>query len=230
MKLIKRILILIIIIIVAATCLIIGQGYQMYVDAIEEENIAEKIKSIKKDKNYISIDELPKEYIDAVVAAEDHRFYRHSGIDIKSIGRAIVTDIKARSIVEGGSTITQQLTKNIYFTQKKKFSRKIAEALMAIELEKNCSKDEILELYVNTSYFGDGYTGVKEACEGYFGKDTKDMDLNECTLLAGIPNAPSIYAPTKNLDLAKQRQKQVIEKMIKYGYLTEEEADKIAEI
>lgn len=202
----------------------------MYVDAIEEENIAEKIKSIKKDKNYISIDELPKEYIDAVVAAEDHRFYRHSGIDIKSIGRAIVTDIKARSIVEGGSTITQQLTKNIYFTQKKKFSRKIAEALMAIELEKNCSKDEILELYVNTSYFGDGYTGVKEACEGYFWKDTKDMDLNECTLLAGIPNAPSIYAPTKNLDLAKQRQKQVIEKMIKYGYLTEEEADKIAEI
>lgn len=230
MKLIKRIIIFIIILGVAITCLMIGQGYQMYIEAIEEEPISEKIQNIKKDKNYITIDQLPKEYTDAVVAAEDHRFYKHNGIDIRSIGRAIITNIKAKALVEGGSTITQQVAKNIYFTQKKQFTRKIAEALMAIELEKNCNKEEILELYVNTSYFGEGYTGVKEACEGYFEKEPKDMNLNESTLLAGIPNAPSIYAPTKNLDLAKQRQKQVIEKMIKYGYLTQQEADKIMKI
>lgn len=98
---------------------------------------------------------------------------------------------------------------------------------MALEIEKNYDKDEILELYLNTSYFGDGYYTVKEACRGYFNKELNEMTDYEAILLAGIPNAPSVYAPTKNPDLAKQRQKQVMEKMIKYGYLTETEAENI---
>ena len=98
---------------------------------------------------------------------------------------------------------------------------------MAFEIEKRYEKDFILELYLNTSYFGDGYYTVKEAAQGYFGKEPKDMTDSECILLAGIPNAPSAYSPTKNPELAKQRQKQVINKMIKYKYLTQEEADKI---
>ena len=98
---------------------------------------------------------------------------------------------------------------------------------MAYEIERNCSKDEILELYVNTSYFGDGYYCVGDAAEGYFGKEPKDMDEYESSMLAGIPNAPSVYAPTKNPDLASQRQRQVLEKMVKYGYISEDEKENI---
>ena len=166
-------------------------------------------------------------YINAVISVEDRRFFSHPGIDIIAIGRAVINDIKAMSFVEGGSTITQQLAKNIYFTQEKKITRKIAEVFMAFEIEKNYDKDEILELYLNTSYFGDGYYTVKEASRGYFGKEPEDMTDYECIMLAGIPNAPSVYAPTKNPDLAKQRQRQVAEKMIENGYLTEEEAEEI---
>ena len=115
-------------------------------------------------------------YINAVISVEDHRFYKHPGIDIISIGRAVINDIKAMSFVEGGSTITQQLAKNIYFTQEKKIERKIAEVFMAFDIEKKYDKNEILELYVNTSYFGDGYYTVKEASRGYFAKEPPDPD------------------------------------------------------
>lgn len=163
-------------------------------------------------------------YIDAVISVEDHRFYKHNGIDLIAIARAVINDLKAMDLVEGGSTITQQLAKNIYFTQEKKFTRKIAEIFMAFNIEKNYSKEEILELYFNTSYFGDGYYTVKEACRGYFYKELNEMTKYEMILLAGIPNAPSVYAPTKNPELARRRQKQVIDKMIKYKYLTQEDA------
>lgn len=188
------------------------------------------VKDIRNQENFCTIDELPDDYINAVIAVEDRRFYKHNGIDIISIGRAVVTDIKEMAFVEGGSTITQQIAKNNLFTQEKKATRKIAEIFAARDLEKYCTKDEIFELYVNTSYFGDGYYCVKDASNGYFDKDPKDMDLYESTLLAGIPNAPSVYAPTKNPDLAKQRQAQVIDKMISNGYLTEEKAKEIIEV
>ncbi len=203
--------------------------YNMYKEAIDKISIEDKVKEIQSKENYTKVSELPQMYINAVISVEDHRFYKHHGIDIIAIGRAIVSDIKAMSFVEGGSTITQQLAKNIYFTQEKKIERKIAEVFMAFEIEKRYNKNEILELYLNTSYFGDGYYTVKEASRGYFGKDPIEMSDSECIMLAGIPNAPSVYAPTKNLKLAKQRQKQVIEKMIKNKYLTQEEADKILE-
>ena len=201
----------------------------MYKDAINKISIEDKVKKIQSKENYTKVSELPQMYINAVISVEDHRFYKHPGIDIIAIGRAVVNDIKAMSLVEGGSTITQQLAKNIYFTQEKKFERKIAEVFIAFEIEKRYNKNEILELYLNTSYFGDGYYTVKEASRGYFGKDPIEMSDSECIMLAGIPNAPSVYAPTKNPELAKQRQKQVIEKMIKNKYLTQEEADKILE-
>ena len=174
-------------------------------------------------------EEISQIFKDAVISVEDHRFYKHNGIDIIAIARAFVNDIKAMKFVEGGSTITQQLAKNIYFTQEKKITRKIAEVFMAFEIEKEYDKNQILELYLNTSYFGDGYYTVKEACKGYFNKELKEMTDYECILLAGIPNAPSVYAPTKNPELAIQRQKQVMNKMVEYEYLTQEEANKILE-
>lgn len=227
MKFIKKIVITIVILISLFVGVIFYQGYDLYSDAIEKMPIEKMISEIQGQENFCTIEEMPKDYINAVIAVEDRRFYKHNGIDLISIGRAVVTDIKAMALVEGGSTITQQIAKNELFTQEKKATRKIAEIFAARDIEKACSKDEIFELYVNTSYFGDGYYCVKDAARGYFDKEPKDMNLYECTLLAGIPNAPSVYAPTKNPDLAKQRQVQVVNKMIENGYLTEEEAKDI---
>lgn len=229
MKKILKIVIISILIILSIILLVISGGYTMYKKALEDTPLERKVQSIRERANYIQIKDLPTTYINAVISVEDHRFFDHNGIDIIAIARATINDIRAMELVEGGSTITQQLAKNLYFTQEKVLERKIAEVFMAWEIEANYSKDEILELYLNSSYFGDGYYTVKEASRGYFKKEPKDMTVYECILLAGIPNAPSIYAPTKNPELAKQRQQQVMKRMIKYGYLTEDEAKKINE-
>lgn len=225
MKLIKKVISICIVLIILFICLVIGLGYFMYKDAVDETDLKTKVEEFKADKNYIAYDELPEEYIKAVIAVEDQRFNKHSGIDIISIGRAIVTNIQEKRIVQGGSTITQQLAKNMYFTQEKSFARKVAEIFVVCDLEKNYTKDEIFELYVNISYFGDGYYGIGEAAQGYFNKLPKDMTLAECTLIAGIPNAPSVYAPTKNPDLVIERQRQVIRKMVDNKALKDEEAE-----
>ncbi len=217
---------------VCVTCLggftVAGQGYQMYRDAVEEVSLKDKVAAIRGKEGYTSLKDLPQVYLDAVVSVEDHRFYRHFGIDPVALGRAVLHDIQAGRYVEGGSTITQQLAKNLYFTQEKELSRKVAEVLMARELEKTYTKDEILELYVNSIYFGDGYYTAGEACRGYFGKEPKDMNEYECTLLAGIPNAPGRYAPTKSQELAEKRQMQVLRRMEACGYFSQEEAETVA--
>ena len=224
-----KVVVLVVLILLSIALLFVGNGYTMYKEAIESIPLEEKVNQIREKENYTKLSELPQIYIDAVVSVEDHRFYQHPGIDVIAIGRAFINDIIAMRYVEGGSTITQQLAKNIYFTQEKKMTRKIAEMFMAFQIERNLSKEEILELYLNTSYFGDEYDTVKEASKGYFGKEPNEMTDGECVMLAGIPNAPSVYAPTVNPDLAKQRQKQVLDKMVKYEYLTQEEADTIYE-
>ena len=229
-KVIKKILFIVFILVIIAVSIgliVVQSGYDMYKGALEQVSLNDKIESIREKDNYTKIEDVPQIYIDAVISVEDHRFYKHNGIDLIAIGRATINDIKEWDFVEGGSTITQQLAKNIYFTQEKQITRKIAEVFMAFDIEKNYEKDEILELYLNTSYYGDGYYTIKEACKGYFNKELNEMTDYECILLAGIPNAPSIYAPTKNPELAKQRQRQVMNKMIENKYLTQEEADEI---
>lgn len=227
MKILKRVILVVLLVIMGIGAWFIGSGYNMYKDALKQMPLEEKIESIRKKENYTKIEEVPQMYINAVVSVEDHRFYNHKGVDVIAISRALINDMKAMEFIEGGSTITQQIAKNIYFTQEKQITRKIAESFMASKIEKNYEKEEILELYINTSYYGDGYYTLKEACRGYFNKELNEMTDYECILLAGIPNAPSIYSLTQNPELAKQRQKQVIKKMIKYGYLTEEKANDI---
>ena len=151
------------------------RGYGMYKNAIEKEPIDEKFVKIMEDENYCETDEVPQIFLDAIIAVEDRRFYQHKGIDMISIGRAVIVDFITRDFTEGGSTITQQITKNEYFTQNKNFYRKIAEAFVAKDIENEYSKDEILEIYYNTNYYGNGYYGVYDACHGYFGKDPIDM-------------------------------------------------------
>ena len=227
MKNLKKFLIVIILIVLSILALLIGQGYKMYKEAISTMPLSQKVESIKSQKDYTSLSEIPKIYTVAVISVEDHRFEKHHGIDVIAIARAAFNDIRTMSLVEGGSTITQQLAKNMYFTQEKKITRKIAEVFMSYEIEKNYSKDEILELYVNTIYYGNNYYNIKSASLGYFDKLPKDLNSSECTMLAGIPNAPSLYNPKATTKLAKQRQKQVIQKMIKYGNLNKEDANKI---
>lgn len=226
-KVILKVLIILLIIALSIGLVIVGTGYNMYKEAIEKVPLDEKIKQVKQIENYTTLEEMPEIYKDAVIAVEDHRFYDHGGIDIIAIGRALWNDIKALSFVEGGSTITQQLAKNVYFTQEKELTRKVAEVFMAFQIEEHYEKDEILELYLNTSYFGDGYNTVKEASRGYFEKEPLELTDYEAVMLAGIPNAPSVYAPTQNLELAKQRQKQVLDKLVKYEYINEDEAEEI---
>ncbi len=227
MKIIKKLILFIILVLIALVGIYTSGGYAMYKEALSETPIDVKIQEIKSKKNYTLFEKLPKTYIDAVIAVEDNRFYKHNGVDVIGIARAIINDIRAGELKEGGSTITQQLAKNIYFSQSRELTRKIAETFMAIKIERECSKEEIFELYVNTSYFGDGYYCVGDASQGYFGKDPIDMTAYESTLLAGIPNAPSVYAPTNNFELATQRQKQVINRMVECEYLTSEEAEEI---
>ena len=227
MKIVRNIILAILIICICIAGYIGYQGYDMSKKALKETSIEEKIEEIKSKDNYTTLEEMPQMYKEAVIAAEDHRFYNHGAIDIRSIGRAIVANIKRKKLVEGGSTITQQLAKNTYFTQEKRFTRKVAEVFVAYKYEEKCEKDEILELYLNTSYFGDGCYSVKEASLNYFDKDPINMTEYECIMLAGIPNAPSVYAPTKNPKLAAQRARQVINKMVECKYLSKEEADKI---
>ena len=207
--------------------IVVVEGYSMYSNALERQGLEECVYSIRSKTNYTELNKLPQMYLDAVIAVEDGRFYKHCGIDLFSIGRAFLLDLTTWSLKEGGSTLTQQLAKNLYFTQKKQLSRKVAEVFMALDIEAAYSKDEILELYVNSIYFGDGYYCVRDASMGYFGVEPLQMEAYECTMLAGVPNAPSLYSPSVNLELAKERQHIVIQRMVECGYITDKEAHMI---
>ena len=200
------------------------KGYSMYTAALEKLPIQKAAQEVRAKEGFTPLGELPETYLEAVIAAEDHRFYEHGGIDCIAIGRAVFNDIRTMSFAEGGSTITQQLAKNLYFTQEKELSRKVAEVFMAWNIESSFSKEEILELYVNSIYFGSGCYTVGDACRTYFDKEPAQMTGYECTLLAGIPNAPSVYDLNENPELAQQRQRQVVELMVKYAGLSVEDA------
>ena len=172
----------------------------------------------------IPLTSVPKSLLDATIAVEDSRFYRHCGIDFPGIVRAAWMNIKARRIVEGGSTITQQLSKLLFLTPEKTLRRKIKEALLALQIEHRYSKDEILELYFNQIYFGHGAYGVEAAANTYFGKHAPELTVAESALLAGLPRSPSRYSPYNNPELALKRRAHALRRMAKEGFITEEEA------
>lgn len=227
---IRKLIVLVILIVVIFSAIITGYSYIFYKKTIAKTPIATKIIEIQNEYTYVKKEDLPQYYLDAVVAVEDRRYFSHGAVDYVGIARALVQNIENRAIQEGGSTITQQVAKNLYYMDMGKgnaFIRKIAEVFTSLELEKQYSKEDILEIYVNIIYFGNGYYGIREAAEGYLKKKPEDLTLAEATMLAGIPNAPSVYAPTVNKDLCKSRQKKVISSMVENNYLTEEEANEI---
>ena len=223
---IKLFIILLILLILAATFLfLIGYGY--YSDTLHKKSLTQCVEDLTKKEHFTPFNQLSKDYINAVIAVEDHRYYDHGAVDFIGIARALYTNIRDNEFDEGGSTITQQVAKNIIFNQDKKLIRKIGEIFAAFDLEKNYSKDEILALYVNSNYFGNGYYGIYDASIGYYNKEPKDLNLDEASMLAGIPNAPSVYAPNVNPDLAKKRQEHVLNRMVEAGYITSEDANNI---
>ena len=209
------------------TGMLIYNGYTLYRQALAEKPVAEMAAEIQTIPNYTPVDELPQIYLDAVISVEDKRFYSHPGVDPLAIARAAFNDLRTLSFAEGGSTITQQLAKNEYFTQEKTLTRKIAEAFMALKIERELDKDTILGLYLNSINFGSGYYCVADASEGYFGKSPSMMNDWAATLLAGIPNAPSVYSPDADPELALQRQRQVLQRMVACGKLSRDEAAEI---
>jgi penicillin-binding protein 1A len=174
----------------------------------------------------VNINKIPKNLQNAFVAVEDARFYEHSGIDPRGIIRAAWANITNRGVAEGGSTITQQLAKNAYLTQERTLKRKVQEMFLALQLERQYTKQEILELYLNQIYFGQGAYGVQAAAQTYFGKNVEDLNLNECAMLAGIPKSPNYYSPLNNMAAAKERKATVLDQMEKYNYINAITADK----
>ena len=228
MKLIKKLIFLLLIAIIIIFSVVALNGKKMYDEKISKMSLQDTIAEIESNKNYVKLEDLPDDYKNAVIAVEDHRFKKHGAIDLIAIGRAIWINVTNFELREGGSTITQQVAKNIFFiSENDALTRKSAEIFAAFDLEKNYSKDKILELYVNTIYFGDGYYGIKEACNGYLNIEPSQMTLYDCTMMAGIPNAPSVYNPSANPKLTRSRQKKVISDMVEYGYLTQNQADKL---
>jgi len=174
----------------------------------------------KERRIVISLDEMPPMLKQAFVAAEDSRFYKHQGIDFFSIIRAFFKNIEAGSIVQGGSTITQQVTKSFFLTPEKSYTRKIKEAILAYRIDRTFTKEEILFLYLNQIYLGHGAYGVQAAAENYFGKSVSELNLAECAILAGLPQAPSRYSPFRYPERAKERQIYALNRMVAEGYIT----------
>lgn len=226
-KLLKKLLIILLILLVVSVSILFIIGFSYYSNTLKEKPLTSRVEDVTSQEHYTSFNELSKNYINAVIAVEDHRYYEHGAIDPIGIARAFYTNIRDGQFDEGGSTITQQVAKNVVFNQDKTLIRKLGEIFAAYDLEKNYSKDEIFALYVNSSYFGDGYYCIYDASMGYYHKEPKNLTLAEASMLAGVPNAPSVYSPTVNPDLAKKRQKHVLNKMIEYGYITQEEANSV---
>ena len=178
-----------------------------------------------EDRKIIPISEVPDLVKYAFVAAEDSRFYQHQGFDPVSIFRAMFKNVEAGKIVQGGSTITQQVAKMMYLTPERKYIRKFKEAVLSYRIDRYLTKDEILYLYLNQIYMGHGTYGIESASIGYFGKSTKDLTLPEAAMLAGLPKAPTTYSPFFYFDRAKQRQTYVLNRMMAEGFITREQMD-----
>jgi penicillin-binding protein 1A len=186
----------------------------------------EKIAEFYIEKRIIvSLENIPLALKQATLAVEDSNFYYHFGVDPKAIFRAFITNLKAGYVVEGGSTITQQLTKTIFLSREKTLPRKIKEAILAVRLELVFSKDEILEMYLNQIYYGHGTYGVEAAARTYFGKSVKDLTIAECAMIASLPKAPNNYSPYRNPNKARKRRNHVIRRMADVSFITNDQAN-----
>src|SRR6185503_13605501 len=196
----------------------LGRQYAVTVTDINGEIIGRR--GIRQD-DAIPLEDIPPHVINAVLATEDARFYQHFGVDVIGTLRAIVQNAKANDVVQGGSSITQQVAKNLFLSPEKTIQRKVHEAFLALWIESRLSKDEILKLYLDRSYLGGGNYGVEAAAQYYFGKSIRDVDLAEAAMLAGLFKAPSKYAPHLSIEQARARANVVLYRMLDAGFITQ---------
>lgn len=222
-KLLKVLLSMILVVLLTITTL----GYIEYRSALAEISLEDKITQIQSKEDYVQIEDVSDYLLKATVTTEDQRFYEHNGIDWIAYGRIGLMLIKTGELTGGGSTITQQLAKNLYFGFEPSLIRKVAEIFMMMDIEKNYDKDEILEIYINIINYGDNYMGIYQASKGYFYKHPADLNFNEATLVAGIPQSPSNYQLSNNSEKAYKRQEWVIQTLIDTNTFTQEEVDKL---
>ena len=194
-------------------------GWNMHSEAVRQRPVRQVFAEAASDEHFVTLDKLPEFYVNAVTAVEDRDFWGHCGIDPSAIIRALLHDIKEGSFAEGGSTITMQTAKNLWYTQEKRLERKAAEIFTAFEIENKLSKEQIFELYVNTIYFGSNYYGIYAASVGYYGVPPEQLTDEQCAVLAGLPQAPSVYSPDENPELADRRAEQVLAAMRECGYI-----------
>lgn len=188
----------------------------------------ESLESRVHREKFVPYDKIPDLLKKGIIATEDRRYYDHGAVDIIGVARAFITNSMAGETLEGGSTIAQQTVKNIFLSNDRTMTRKLEELALAVQLERNYSKEEILELYLNTIYFGHGTYGVGEASRVYFGKEPGALDLSQCAMLAGLPQAPSAYDPISHPQEGAKRMTTVLALMAQEGYITPEEAAKSA--
>ena len=188
-------------------------------------NMEEVINPLREDANWVKLADIPKNMQNALIAIEDHKFYEHDGISPTSILRAILANVSEGEVAQGGSTLTQQFVKNTFLTHEQTMERKIEEAILSVVLEDKYSKDEILEMYLNTTYFGAGATGIHQASKAYFGKHVSRLTLEEAAVLAALPYAPSALNPLEHPIECKQRQMLVLNAMAKHSFITQDAAD-----
>lgn len=207
----------------------LGRDQTSKIYAADGQQIA--VLHAEQDRDIIASADIPKNLQKAAVAIEDIRFYQHHGVDLRGIVRAIYVNLRNKGVSEGASTITQQYVRNSFITPETTYKRKIKEAALAYQLEQKYSKDKILEMYLNTVYFGEGCYGIQSASQTYFGKNAKDVTLPEAALLAGLPGAPNLFDPYVNIKLCKTRRDRVLDKMAEQKFITKkaaEEAKKVA--
>ena len=226
-KFLKKVFLLVLTLVIIVTLMIFGRGYLYYQYIVHDVPVEQKIDTIRQSRHYTTLKQVSPHFKNAIYSVEDSRFYQHGAIDPIGLVRAMRNNIKYRKWREGGSTITQQLAKNMYFSHKDKGDRKIPELFIARELERQLTKDEILELYVNIIYFGEGHYGIHEASYGYFGKAPSDLTLNEASLLAGLPQSPSMLSLNKHFKRAKTRQRHVLKKMLDNNLISEEHMNSV---
>ncbi len=191
-------MIIILLVIITVFCGYYGYlGYQIYQDKIQEQSLSERVNQLKSKEDYVTLDQISPIYKEAVLESEDRRFYQHGPVDYYGLARAMLTNLTTFSFKEGGSTITQQLSKNLCLSFEKDLSRKFAEVFIARDLEKMYSKDEILEMYLNITYLGEGNYGIQAASQYYYHIDAIDLNKQQSDILVKTLKRPSIYNPSK---------------------------------
>lgn len=222
-----RIVLVLLLILGALLAVIFIQGYFRYKEEINNLPLETAVKTYTDKTNYVPFDQINKNFVNAVISVEDKRFFERRGYDLIALVRALYHNLLAKDLIEGGSTITEQIAKNLYLGGYiGGLQDKTAGIFLMRALEQKYSKEELFALYVNMNYYGDGYWGISEAAKGYYNCDVKDLTLGQAAILAGIPNAPAIYQLSDGYELAKERQEWVLQTMVNNRYISNEEMKK----